>query len=143
VGAAAHGLVERAEAVPVEERRQPLVDAPDDAEALVDEARVELREAGPGADFLPRVLGREDAADADDLHRPSREASQSRDHLRRAMPERRAAQAALAARGDRLARGSQAVAAGGRVGRDDAGDARAARDINNQLKLARAEAARD
>src|SRR3954463_6708058 len=132
VGAAADGLVERAEAVPFEQRRKPLVDVPSRAEPLVDEARVELHQARAGADLLPGVNGVEDAADADDLQSAACQPAQSRDQTGRALAQGRAAHAALAARGDRPRVGAEPGARGRRVGRDDAGDFGAARGLDYQ-----------
>jgi len=129
--------------VAFEQRGETFVDAACDAEALVDEAGVELNQPGPGADFLPGVFGCEDAAAADNLRHPARELSQGGDDLRRATAKRRAAQAAVDQSRDLLARSPKAVAARRRVGCDEAGDFGAARCVNDQLKLARAEVWRD
>src|SRR4051812_41524039 len=96
VRAAADGLVERAEAFAFETRRETFVDAAYDARALVHEARVELHERRARANLLPGVLRVEDAADADNLGRAARQASERGDDLRRARAKRRAAQAARA-----------------------------------------------
>jgi hypothetical protein len=137
VGAAPDGLVERAKALAFEPRGQPLVDAPRDAEPLVDKARVELHESRARADFLPGVFGVKDAADADNLQRAARQPAERGDQTRRALAQRRAAQSALAAGVDGLRVSAEPRARGRRVGRDDARDPRAARRFNYQLKLAR------
>src|SRR5215203_2952467 len=93
LGTTADGLVERAEAVPFKQRCQPLVDVSRDAHSLVDEARVELHQARPGADFLPGVFGIEDAADADDLQSAAGQEPERGDHACRACAEWSAAQA--------------------------------------------------
>src|ERR1044072_6388979 len=136
-GRQADGLVERAEAVALDERGQPLVDAPRDAEPLVDEARVELHQPGAGADFLPGIFGIEDAADADDLQRAARQPAKRGDQTRRALAQGRAAETAFAVSRDPRRVRAETRARDGRVGRDDARDLSAARGFNYQLKLTR------
>ena len=46
-------------------RRQPARDPASDARAFIDHRRIELDEARPGADALPRIVGILDPADAD------------------------------------------------------------------------------
>src|ERR1051326_8270336 len=124
------------EAFAFEHRGKTLVDSSHDAEALVDEAGVELHQPGARADFLPGVTGCEDAADADDLQFAARQTPERRDRPGRARAKRHASQAAFAERGD-FSRGRlKTVAARRRVRRDDSGDARFARNVNDQLKLA-------
>ena len=64
----ADGLGDGVEAVTLEQVQQALVDAPCDAGALVDEAGVQLDEAGAVAYLLVGAAGVGDAADADDGH---------------------------------------------------------------------------
>src|ERR1051326_3016771 len=123
------------EAFAFEHRGKTLVDSSHDAEALVDEAGVELHQPGARADFLPGVTGCEDAADADDLQFAARQTPERRDRPGRARAKRHAAQAAFAERGD-FSRGRlKTVAARRRVRRDDSGDRKSTRLNSSHIPL--------
>src|SRR5690606_27850636 len=95
---ASHGLGNRAEPVAAHQRLEPAQDPAGDPGPLVDHRAVQLDEARPGANPLPRVLGRGNPADADQRQLAAGRLAEVAQAFERERPERRARQPARLAR---------------------------------------------
>ena len=104
------------------------------AEPAVDEGGVELHRRGAGADLGVGVLGRADAADADQRQPAAGQRVHAREHRGRAREERRARTGRRPRAAWRLA---QAVAGEGGVGGDDAGDPGLERHLDERRRARR------
>ena len=103
----------------------------------VDEPGVDLDQRRPGRELVPRVVGREDPADADHHQVAARAAGHPPHHVGGAVAQRGAGQPPLLRR--QLRGGGQAVARQRRVAHDDPRQAALAGQVDRRVRLVRGE----
>ena len=118
---------------------EPAGDPPREPGPSIDHRRIELDEAGAGADAFPRVVGPGDPADADQRELAPARARKSRSALQRQRLQRRARQAALLARMTRPQRRPRRVV----LATISASTPWSMRDADDLVRLALAEIGRD